>query len=69
MTDPERSRRLEELRVHEEEASRLVRTLAELGESNAPRSGARQPDVVFFAAQLMRHRISAALLAAELAAS
>ena len=68
MDQHQRIRCMDELRAHQEQANALSVALARLRAGNAD-SGAPRPDVVLFTAQLMRHRISAALLTAELTAA
>ena len=62
---------MDALRTHQEQASKLSHVIAGLRGRSADRDEAAvaRPDVILFTAQLMRHRISAALLAAELTAT
>jgi hypothetical protein len=63
---------MDALRGHEEQASKLLHTLSSLRSKAGVREDtgvALSPDVVLFTAQLIRHRISAALLTSELAAT
>ena len=64
MDDAQRSDCLKEMRAHEDEANRLAQTLAQLDRDAA--GAPRRPDAVFVTVQIMRHRISAALLAAKI---
>jgi hypothetical protein len=54
---------LDEQRHHEEAIDRLSETLARAGPDPGPRA-----DLLLYSAQLIRHRIRVALLAARLAA-
>ena len=62
---------LDALRTHQEQASKLSHVIASLRGKAPGRddAAAPRPDVILFTAQLMRHRISAALLTAELTAT
>jgi hypothetical protein len=72
MDQHQRIRCMDALRTHQEQAGKLLNTLAKLRSKVADRddaAAAPPADVVLFTAQLIRHRISAALLTAELAAT
>ena len=59
---------MDALRVHQEQETQLLRKIASL-RSDRDDVAAPASDVVLFTAQLIRHRISAALLTSTLAAT
>ena len=64
MDQQKRIRCMDALRAHQEQESKLALVLASRGAG-----AAQSPDVILYTAQLIRHRISAALLTAELTAN
>jgi hypothetical protein len=71
MNDTQRNLRIEELREHREELDKLTRAIAELRACEpaaaAQGGGGDRADVVFLITKVIQHRVSAALLAAQLA--